>query len=489
MRILLVSHLYPPAHTAGTEVYTAELAGRLLRAGHEPTVFTSEKDIGRKDLELTSRVEAGVRVHQLISNMYLDDFEQSWKRPAVDRVFGSLLDELKPDVLHVHHLMYLSVGMLEEAQRREIAIVYTLHDFWLGCPRFGQLVHADGSLCERVDPNRCGTCLPSFEWRQSALKRGMGRAIGGLHSAAGIDLGPMARRVERWLAGDPAARARRASPAEFLNEDPQTEEWAKRALVRGQSLRELVLSCVDHFIAPSDFLRDWFIEWGIPRDRIVQLATGVDASAFAAAAEARRPLAETTSEQTGDASAAAVSAAQEPLQIAFLGTLVPVKGAHVLVDAWERLPQELRAKARLSLHGPLTHTPGYVEALRSRAVPLGIELAGRVERDDVPGVLARTDLLVVPSVWFENRPLVVLEAIAARTPLLVSEPGGMSELIEEGVNGWCFPMGDASALAAQLKRLIEQPSILSRLYREPIELPTWEALTEAQIEIYDRVRK
>ena len=464
MRLLFVSHLYPPGHTAGTEVYTAELARRLIEGGHEVEVFCSEKDIARVDLRLHTRMAEGVRVHELVSNLYLNDFEQSWQRPEVDRIFGALLDRLQPELVHVHHLMYLSTGILAEVARRGIALVFTLHDFWLACPRFGQLVHADGSLCARVQPERCGSCLPSFEWRQTRLKRDLGRAIARVHSASGIDLGPMARRVERWLAGD--SQARRSGEGESFTAPPGPEQlaWAQRMRAREAGLRERALECVDQFVAPSLFLRDWFLEWGIPRERITQLSTGVDLESFGAPAARARARAE--------------------LHVAFLGTLVPIKGAHVLVEAWGRLTQGARARASLTLYGPRTHTPAYVRELESAAAALSIELAGPVERARVPEVLRQTDLLVVPSVWYENRPLVVLEALATRTPLLVSEPGGMSELVEEGVSGWRFPMGDAGALARRLEELIARPEALDALYREQPRLASWESLTEAQLALY-----
>lgn len=69
----------------------------------------------------------------------------------------------------------------------------------------------------------------------------------------------------------------------------------------------------------------------------------------------------------------------------------------------------------------------------------------------------------MPSVWFENSPLVIHEALAARTPLLVSDFGGMAELVSPGRDGWRFAVGDAGALAAELERLLREPAALRAL--------------------------
>ena len=102
-------------------------------------------------------------------------------------------------------------------------------------------------------------------------------------------------------------------------------------------------------------------------------------------------------------------------------------------------------------------------------------------------MLRSTDLLVVPSVWFENAPLVILEALAARTPLCVSNLGGMAELVEQGRSGLHFEMGDARDLAAKLREVIEAPERLDALYATPVELPTVEEHLDGVLAVYERL--
>jgi len=457
MRVLLVSHLFPPGHSAGTEVYTAELGRRLVERGHEVTVFTTDKDIAKPDLGVQRRTFEGMEVFELTNNLYYGSFGETWSHPAVDRAFAELLEQLNPDVVHFQHLMYLSSGCLELAAQKARAVLFTLHDFWLQCPRFGQLVHGDGSICHTVEFERCGTCLPTFKWRQSDLERRSGRLIAGVHGATGIDLGGIARQV-----GAASGRGGGAAPSPSAEE---VRDYTEQTETRARSLKERVLAHVDRVVSPSRFLRDRFVDHGLPAELIEYVPTGVDVRAFEGVTRM----------------------AAEKLRVAFLGTLVPLKGALDLVQAWSELDPELRERGQLEIHGPDLHAPEYVAELTDAARAAGVKLTGPVAREDVPRMLSETDLLVVPSRWYENRPLVVLEAFATRTPLLVADLGGMAELVEDGVQGWRFPAGDVTALGARLASLLADPAPLSALYPSPPELPTWDALTDRMLALYAEV--
>jgi len=365
--------------------------------------------------------------------------------------------------------MHLSVGCLGIAAGHGVPVLFTLHDFWLVCARLGQLVHADGSLCHTVDFARCGTCLPSFKWRQTGLEQRAGRAIARVRAATGVDLGPLARGARRLVVGRRGGSGDDGSgAAEQPDENPEGEPAAYEAAARERAAALLAacLAHVDRFIAPSRFLRDRFVAEGIPGDRIVVLPTGVDRDAFGLPRE---------------------PGSEARLRVTFLGSLVPLKGAHLLLEAWGRLAPEDRARGELVLRGPSDHAPEYVARLERAAKSVGATLAGAATRDEVPHVLAATDLLVVPSLWFENRPLVLLEALATRTPVLASDLGGMVELVEEGITGWRFPAGDAAALAERLRALLHDPAPLAGLYPRDHRPPSLEEMTDAQVRMYEEL--
>src|SRR5690606_9282197 len=124
-----------------------------------------------------------------------DGFEETFRNREVERAFDALLDELRPDVVHVEHLMLLSMRLPEIAARRGIPTVMSLHDFWLACARFGQLLEHGETICEGPSPERCASCITDFKYSQSPLEKRMISAIRWTKETAGFDLAPV---VEAW---------------------------------------------------------------------------------------------------------------------------------------------------------------------------------------------------------------------------------------------------------------------------------------------------
>jgi len=85
------------------------------------------------------------------------------------------------------------------------------------------------------------------------------------------------------------------------------------------------------------------------------------------------------------------------------------------------------------------------------------------------------DCMVMPSIWWENAPLVIQEAQGQNCPVITSNIGGMAEMIEDGVNGLTVPPNDPTALAAAMRRIVEDPDlreILSHGARHPETIDT-----------------
>ncbi|MEL6429837.1 MAG: glycosyltransferase [Planctomycetota bacterium] len=466
MRLLFVTHRYPPDGTAGVETYIARLCALALQRGHEVCVWTAAKDVARREATVVRSERDGVPVHAVVENLYGTDFRGTWDDARKHGAFGELLDAFRPDAVHVHHLMYQSVGLLEECARRGVAVLYTLHDFWLGCARFGQLRHADGSRCDRVDPARCGTCLPSLDWRQPDAARRVGKGLALLRSATGLDLsGPLARRHRRG-----ASAARAAAPA-FAAPDAQLAAGFESAVMeRNRALLEAVSAHVDLVLLPSRFQAPWFEAHGLDAERLRVVPTGLDWDALGAGVErVRDPDGRT--------------------RFLFLGTLVPHKGAHVLLDAFATLDAAARARSSLTLHGPADTDPAYVEGLREQAAAVGATLGPRLDRAGVARALGAADVLVVPSLWLEVRPLVIVEAYAAGLRVVASDLGGMAELLGEGIGGRTFAAGDAAALADALVAEVGLDAPEPEPAPAPsAAFPTWDAMFDSVIEATEEAR-
>ena len=117
----------------------------------------------------------------------------------------------------------------------------------------------------------------------------------------------------------------------------------------------------------------------------------------------------------------------------------------------------------LTLFGDLSIFPDYVADLRSQAAGLAVHFAGSFARAEADTVYDQLDLLVVPSLWLENSPLVIHEALMAGVPVVGSNIGGIPDLIQHGRNGLLFEAGNADALARLLKTVLADPALLTRL--------------------------
>ena len=149
-----------------------------------------------------------------------------------------------------------------------------------------------------------------------------------------------------------------------------------------------------------------------------------------------------------------------PLRVGFLGTLLEHKGARVAVDAVCSHPE---LQVELRLYGESFHEREYEQELRRVAgSDPRIIFAGAYEHSELHGILAELDAVVVPSIWHENLPTAGLNAIAAGVPLLVSDVGGLIELVDDYDCGLAFRRGAAEDLAALLERLVHHPDTPSR---------------------------
>ena len=148
------------------------------------------------------------------------------------------------------------------------------------------------------------------------------------------------------------------------------------------------------------------------------------------------------------------------LHIAYIGGLSQQKGVHILIAAVNQLPA---AGVKLSIIGDTTAFPDYVSQLKQQAQHSGISFNGRIPPTELWMTLARVDLVVVPSLWYETASLIVQEAFAAKVPVIASHIGALQERVEERVNGRFFPPGDSSALTQILLEFYHDKSQLEYL--------------------------
>jgi len=174
----------------------------------------------------------------------------------------------------------------------------------------------------------------------------------------------------------------------------------------------------------------------------------------------------------------------ERLQAVYIGALAPHKGLDVLVSAFNELadcPVDVR------IYGG----PGGTHELRAYARRLSaavhnphVTFCGRFPNERIGEVLSGADLVIVPSVWYENCPMTVLEALYARRPVLASGIGGLAELVREGETGFTFRAGDSRHLAKRVRELAEDRSLLSSVHQRMTRPPTIQETARRLEELY-----
>ena len=193
-------------------------------------------------------------------------------------------------------------------------------------------------------------------------------------------------------------------------------------------------------VAPSRFFLEKFVEWGWPREQFVYIPNYVDATKFEPAFEPGN-------------------------YFLYFGRLAPEKGVATLM----RAVKQAGVKLKIAGSGPI-ETDLY--ALQAE-LQGDIEFLGFKSGSDLHALIRGARAVVLPSEWYENAPMSVLESFAFGKPVIGARIGGIPEMIEEGANGWGFISGDAAGLADVLARVqAMSPDVLGhtgRAAREGVE--------------------
>lgn len=397
MIIFKVIHGYPMRFNAGSEVYSQLLCHGLANE-HEVHVFTREEDVFKPDYTLHQEKDPlDTRITLHIINMPKFRFSQRYQHPVLDHTFELLLEEVKPDIVHVGHLHHLSTSLVGSIYKKKIPIVFTLHDYWLMCPR-GQFLQRNSqeplALCDSQEDSKCA----------SQCFRGC-------------------------FSGD------------TVNQESDIGYWTNWVSQRMNHMKDIIAK-VDLFIAPSQYLFGRFRdEFGIPKEKLTYLDYGFDLERLKN--RSRTP--------------------HEPFTFGYIGTHIPSKGIQDLITAFSHIKEEclLRIWGR-----PREETA----SLKSIVSTLPSEIQNHIEwkpeyrnQEIVSDVFNHIDALVVPSIWVENSPLVIHEALQVRLPVITANIGGMAEYVHHGVNGLLFKHRDPLSLAEQMELLASNPIYAAEL--------------------------
>lgn len=448
MQILLTTHQFLPEFTSGTEVLTFEVARELESLGHDVRILTGwPADLLAETSDVYDRYRyEGIDVYRVrplptSETTVAGRMRAEFDNPRAAAAFKAIVATWRPDIVHFFHLQRLSSSVVKACVEAGIPTVYTATDFWSICP-LHKLRLPDGSVCAGPNANS-SNCVLHF-------------ALQGRRAS----LSPLYRWVPAGLVGAVLHFAPDDEDSNFQN------LAAARALQERASTMRSMLETFDRIVAPTSFMARRVAEFGAPARTLVELGYGIDMR------------------QHADPSPLLPTAC---LRIGFIGTLHEHKGAHVLIDAVRKL--DPARDCTLRIYGDESFYPEYVARIRASAADdARIAFCGTFPREDIARTIDGFDVLVVPSTWSENTPLVVLAAQASGRPVIGSNVAGISEVIEDGVNGRLFEAGNSTALADILGELLDNHALLTEMGLRAVPLKDISRYVADLLDLYADIR-
>jgi glycosyltransferase involved in cell wall biosynthesis len=391
-RVLYVVHNHPGVRPGGAETYALELYEAARAADQFEPLFLARTG---PPISNTAPPADGRLIHRINGDphqffLYTDgaDYDRLYgtarDKDFCVHAFADFLRDQQPAIVHFQHTHFLGYDLIQQVKTTlpDARIIYTLHEFLPICHNNGQMVRTHSAeRCTEASPARCHECFPDISTAHFFLR-------------------------ERFI------------QAQF--------------------------ALVDLFLAPSRFLLERFVAWGLPREKIVFEEYGRELIAPRIENHDMRPY----------------------NRLGFFGQFSPYKGVDVLLRAAALLASET-VDFHLWLHGAnldLQHGK-FREEFHSLVETnrIHVTLAGAYGAADVAGLMAAVDWIVVPSIWWENSPLVIQEAFMNRRPVICSNIGGMAEKVAPGANGLHFQVGDPTSLASVLRRAVTTPGLCEEL--------------------------
>ncbi len=369
MKILNINKFY--YSKGGSESYYFGLKELLEENGHEVIPF-SMKDNRNYETEYSKYFIENINYENMnLKTKIVNGTKLIYSIEAKKRV-KELVKISKPDIAHLHIFQHqLSPSIIKEIKKNGTYIINTVHDLKVICPNY-KMINAD-EICEKCKGDKFINCLKN-------------KCIKG--STANSLLNTIEAYIHRMLKS---------------------------------------YDYVDKFICPSQFYRDKFIEFGIPKDKVVYIPNFVDTSKI------------------------------EPNYtfedyFVYFGRLSEEKGIKTLIESMKMVKD---SKLVIVGDGPLE------EELRLNVKNnniTNIEFVGFKTGIELENIVKNSKFVVIPSEWYENAPMSIIEAMSYGKPVIGANIGGIPEFIENNKTGLIFKSKDSIDLANTIEMLVNDES-------------------------------
>ncbi len=434
MKVVHVPYSYFPDPPGGTEVYVDTICREMLQRQMEPIVAAPGK-------VTRSYVHNDVPVHRFETSTDPDlaaIYEYSDERAA--EAFGETLERERPDVVHLHALTSaVSPLLVQESHQRSIPVVFSYHTPTVTCQR-GTLLRWGSKICDgKMRGRTCTACTLNG----LGAPRSLGYVLGATPQA-------ISKLADRLRSGS----------------RPKTALRMRDLIERRHRATRRFIEEVDHLIAMSEWALQVLLINGADAEKVTTSRHCVDPGYLAT--QSRRP------EST------------DGLRLVWFGRCQPSKGLQLLVEAVAQASNNVF----LDVY-PIVQADDegeYLDEIRAKVTNSErVRFRQPVPPIEVVSVMPRYDAVAVPSLTLETGPLVLLQALAAGVPVIGTSVPAISELIEDGRNGFLIESADARQWAKSLDDLASDPGMLQGLAVDLAGPQTPSGAVAGLTAIYERV--
>jgi glycosyltransferase involved in cell wall biosynthesis/MoaA/NifB/PqqE/SkfB family radical SAM enzyme len=337
MHILKIIHGYPPNYNAGSEVYSQSICNELSKH-HQVSVFTREENPYSPDFAVRYEKANDNLNFYFVNNPQGKD---GYRHKQLDDNFAKLISDIKPDIAHIGHLNHLSTGLVDELNKQKIPIVFTLHDYWLMCPRGQFLTRSIGKehnfqLCSGQQDHKCASdCYRVY--------------FSGNEQDEEQD-------IENW------------------------SSWTHQRMIETKA----IIDKVDLFIAPSIYLRNRFIsDFAVPENKIIYLDYGFPTEYLTQSEKSKEKI---------------------NFTFGYIGTHITSKGVNQLIEAFREIEEPATLKIYGRHNGQSTNALKLLAATSNNKIEfageyinqnLADEVFSKVDCIVVPSIWAENSPLVI----------------------------------------------------------------------------------------------
>jgi glycosyltransferase involved in cell wall biosynthesis len=432
MKILIIGN--DPHDIGGVVNYTRPLAHKFVELKNEVFYFYSGAWNRQYDWRLIpylriNRKDFPFECAELINspcwptNFGNPDIDVS--EAATEKIFGSYLDRVKPDVVHIHSRLGLPASLLQCANNRNIPVFNTVHVYGMLCQKRVMIDHLGEPCGGPSNLSKCVECTGSLHTRKLRLNARLGNI-----SRTLLDGLVLAKRLLKGASVPDSVRKVNQPSGPILGDCERVDGLARRH----DYMVHLMNTIITRTICVSEDVKNTLMRYGVHENRLLVQHIG------SLIADTQKPRS---------------FHLHAPLVIGNIGGVYHYKGTHVLIDAIARMKSR---GFRVIIFGKYENA--YKEELMRGREDLPIEFTGRYVPEQLPGLLEQIDVMVLPSICNDTAPQTIFESYSRYVPIVASQIGGFPDFVEDGVNGRLFRPGDSDHLAMILDDIVTNPQCL-----------------------------